>query len=463
MPEHPNVDIVRRGYDAFNNRDMDALAALVAENVVWHVSGRSLIAGDYHGKEMTFAYFDRLHDLTNGTHQTELHVAVGGDEHVISVDHSFARRNGRTYEENELVVFRFRDGRIVEAWQAFMSPYAHDAFFSSTARSGDPRGQSHDRNPAAPAEHFENPMTDQLGSDMREASGLPVEVAQAYLRGWNDHDGAAVTRLFSPNGTYVGPTLPGPLSGQAIAEYVAGLVTAFPDLVFAVEGISVDGDQVTVQWRMQGTNTGPFPGAPQPTGGTCDLRGVDVITVGSDGITSVVGYFDQKTFIEQLGLQALIVPKNEWPLHYGTSVRTDLGNTTVPGAITMTWIDVDSDQEQGEVALRAASIIEALASEPGFIGWLGTFSDHRGHTLTAWTNPEAAEAAINRNSPHHLAKDRVMNSKLGRHVFTSFWKPHHLNDQVGTCPNCDRMVPIASRVQSAHCECGGEVAVTSYI
>ena len=463
MPEHPNVEIVRRGYDAFNNRDMDALVALIAENVVWHVSGRSFIAGDYHGREMTFAYFDRLHDLTNGTHQAELHVAVGGDEHVISIDHSSARRNGRTYEENELVVFRFRDGRIVEAWQAFMNPYALDAFLSATDRPDDLRGQRHDRNPAALAEHFGSPLTDQLRSGRREASGLPVEVAQAYLQGWNDHDGAAVTRLFAPNGTYVDPTLPGPLSGEAIAEYVADLVAAFPDLAFAVEKISVDGDRVTVQWRMRGTNTGPFPGAPQPTGGTCDLRGVDVITVGTDGITSVVGYFDQKTFIEQLGLHALIVPKDEWPLHYGMSVRTDLGIATVPGAITMTWIDVDSDQEQGEVAARAASIVEALASELGFIGWVGAFSGHRGHTLTAWTSPEAAEAAISRNGPHRLARDRVMDGKLGRHFFTSLWKPHRLNNQVGTCPSCDRMVPIASRAQSARCECGGEVAVTSYI
>jgi ketosteroid isomerase-like protein len=41
MPEPPNVEIVRRGYDAFNNGDTSALAALIAENVIWHVPGRS--------------------------------------------------------------------------------------------------------------------------------------------------------------------------------------------------------------------------------------------------------------------------------------------------------------------------------------------------------------------------------------------------------------------------------------
>ncbi len=136
MPEHPNVQIVRQSYDAFNNGDTEILAQLIAENVVWHVPGRSSIAGDYQGRETTFAYFDRLHQLTNGTHQTELHVAVGDDEHVISVDHSTARRHSRTYDGNELVVFRFHDRRIVEAWQAFMSPYAHDAFFSAHENLG---------------------------------------------------------------------------------------------------------------------------------------------------------------------------------------------------------------------------------------------------------------------------------------------------------------------------------------
>lgn len=129
MPEHPNVEVVRQGYNAFNNRDTGTLAELIAENVVWHVPGRSSIAGDYYGRETTFAYFERLQELTNGTYQAELHVAVGDDEHVIIVDHSSAKRNGRTYDENELVVFRFRDGRVVEAWQAFISQYAHDNFF----------------------------------------------------------------------------------------------------------------------------------------------------------------------------------------------------------------------------------------------------------------------------------------------------------------------------------------------
>jgi predicted ester cyclase len=256
-----------------------------------------------------------------------------------------------------------------------------------------------------------------------------VEIAHAYLRAWNNHDGAAVTGLFAPNGTYVDPTVSSPLSGDAIATYVVGLVTALPGLAFVIEGTSVDVDRVTLQWRLQGTNTGPFPGGVQPTGGRCDLPGVDVITVGPQGITSVVGYFDQKTFVEQLGLQVQLVPQDHGPLHWGTSARTDLANVTVPGALTMTWID-DRDEEGSEVGLRVMSIIEELSSEPGFIGWVGASSGHRGHTLTAWTTPQAAEAAIGRMALHREAMERFLKQGLGVNAFTSFWIPYRMNNQL---------------------------------
>lgn len=91
-------------------------------------------------------------------------------------------------------------------------------------------------------------------------SRTPVETVQAYLDAWNAHDGAAVVATFDESGTYVDPTLPGPIGGADLAGYVAGLATAFPDLHFAVEDLVVAGARVVLQWRMRGTNTGPLPG-----------------------------------------------------------------------------------------------------------------------------------------------------------------------------------------------------------
>ncbi len=62
---------------------------------------------------------------------------------------------------------------------------------------------------------------------------------------------------------------------------------------------------VAAQWVMRGTNTGPFGGGPS-TGQSVALPGADFISVEGDKIRSVQGYFDQKTFVEQLGLQVIV-------------------------------------------------------------------------------------------------------------------------------------------------------------
>jgi steroid delta-isomerase-like uncharacterized protein len=135
-----------------------------------------------------------------------------------------------------------------------------------------------------------------------------VELAEQYLRGWNEHDGEAVAATFTDGGTYADPTLPEPLPKAAIAGFVSALVSALPDLVFISEDVVGEGPRAYLRWRLQGTNTGLLPGLPAPTGRRVDLPGVDVIEVGPDGITSLVGYFDQKTFLEQFGLRMDVVP-----------------------------------------------------------------------------------------------------------------------------------------------------------
>lgn len=303
-------------------------------------------------------------------------------------------------------------------------------------------------------------MTETMSTDTLS----PVEAAQAYLAAWNAHDPAAVLATFADTGTYVDPTLPGPIGGEALAGYVAGLCAAFPDLHFDIENVSVDGNRIVVQWRMHGTNTGPLPGAPEPTNGTCDLPGVDVITMGGAGITDVVGYFDQKTFVEQLGLQALVVPAGEPPMVFGMSVRTDLGNTAVPGALSMTWIEVGSEQDMFEVQGRSKAVVEGLAAEPGFIGWVGTFAGLRGHTLTAWTSAGAAESAIARSAAHREGVERVRTGGLGMHGFTSIWTPYRLNQQFAICASCGTRCWIEAGTATPACDaCGAEVGVSSYL
>ena len=292
-----------------------------------------------------------------------------------------------------------------------------------------------------------------------QRTGSAQDAAMAYFDAWNAHDGAAVARIVT--GTYVDPTLPTPIRGDDLAANVDGLCAAFPDLRFVLEGTNVDGDTVIARWRMGGTNDGaPLPGAPAPTNGTIDLAGIDVITTADGKVVDVIGYFDQKTFVEQLGLQAFVMPKDEWPVSFGTATRVDLGNTTVPGAISFTWIEAD---EVSEIQARTQEIVTALASDPAFIGFRAASTGTRHMTFTLWTSPEAAEAALSRNGPHNQAMSRLWDGGLGRGGFTSIWAPYRINTQFDSCPNCARYVAIPNGAATATCECGGTVEVGSYL
>jgi hypothetical protein len=298
---------------------------------------------------------------------------------------------------------------------------------------------------------------------MNIASAIRTDLVQDYRSAWNVHDGAAVAGLFTAGGTYVDPSLDGPVRGDGIAAVVAAVVESFPDVHFTSERPLVDGLTTVLRWRMHGTNTGPFPGSAEPTQAVCDLPGVDVITTSPDGILSVVGYFDQHTLAEQLGLRTTLLPQDEGPMSFGGAARMDVGDTTVPGAISMTWIESADDGERDEIDLLAFAIVEQLSLEPGFIGWLGTTVDRRGHTLTAWSSPEAAESALSTVPAHRAAMRDFLGGTIATRGFTSLWVPHRINRQWGRCPECGTRTAIATGLESVTCECGGEVAVTPYL
>jgi hypothetical protein len=138
---------------------------------------------------------------------------------------------------------------------------------------------------------------------------------------------------------------------------------------------------------MTGTQSGPFNGLP-PTQARIKLPGIDVITLGEAGLRSVEGYFDQRTLLEQLGVQVTVQPANVGPLAFGTSVRFRSSNTDVPGALSMTWIDVHDEAEDEEIKHRSRAIAAEMARMPGFIGWVGIGIAERLYTLTCGMIPK---------------------------------------------------------------------------
>ncbi len=277
----------------------------------------------------------------------------------------------------------------------------------------------------------------------------PLDVAHTYFDAWNRHDPAAIVATFAEGGTYSDPTVP-PLAAEAMIAYTSGLFAAFPNLSFEVVSAAQTGDQsVAAQWMMHGTNTGPLAGSP-PTGKAVALPGADFITVDGDKIRAVQGYFDQKAFLEQLGLQVIVQPYAIGPISFGTGSTMQVGKHTKPGAFSLTSIRIRSDEFQ-KLQEYSMPILAQLAQMPGFISLTTLFVNNSGYTITAWEDAESASQLL-RAGAHREAMKVFFGSKFAEGGMTSVWIPHHINALWVRCTTCGRMSDYDQ--DEGKCQCG---------
>ena len=130
MAEHPNIDVFKRAYAAFAEGDMAKLADVFAEDVVWHTPGRNRVSGVYTSRDAAFESFAREFELTEGTYRPEIHDVLANDEHTVALLHVTAMRNGKRLDQNYVLTFHIRNGRITEGWEAWTDEAAWDEFWS---------------------------------------------------------------------------------------------------------------------------------------------------------------------------------------------------------------------------------------------------------------------------------------------------------------------------------------------
>ena len=127
---HPDEDVVRRGYEAFSRGDIDTLRELFTEDVVWHVPGRSPLAGDHEGVDAVLAYFGQSMERTAGTFRVEVHDVIANDHHAVGLHVASGQRAGKQWTDSQVLVFHLRGGKIASVWQHYMDAYGTDDFWS---------------------------------------------------------------------------------------------------------------------------------------------------------------------------------------------------------------------------------------------------------------------------------------------------------------------------------------------
>jgi uncharacterized protein len=130
VADHPNVELLRRGYAAYSTGDMETINEVFADDIVWHVAGRSELAGDYIGKDEVFGFFAKLMAVSEGTNRIEVHDVLANDEHGAVLITQTATRGGRQFSGRAVHTFHFQDGQVTEFWDAPLDQYASDEFLA---------------------------------------------------------------------------------------------------------------------------------------------------------------------------------------------------------------------------------------------------------------------------------------------------------------------------------------------
>jgi uncharacterized protein len=125
-----NDALVRAIFDAFARQEGLALRGLFAEDAVWTVPGRGVMAGVYRGREQIFRFLARLPKETDGTYGSTRSDVLASDERAAALYTARGTRHGRTLELDQVLLFRIEDGLVREVLALPSDPEAFETFWS---------------------------------------------------------------------------------------------------------------------------------------------------------------------------------------------------------------------------------------------------------------------------------------------------------------------------------------------
>ncbi|MGH7728489.1 MAG: nuclear transport factor 2 family protein [Vulcanimicrobiaceae bacterium] len=129
-PTPADVETVRRLYRAVAARDFATAEACFAPDAIWHLPGRSPIAGEHRGRQsIRDGVFAKLARLSGGTFRADLLDVAVGEHYLIALQHATAGHRGRRLDVTACQLIRVEQGQIVEMHGHYSDQYALDDFW----------------------------------------------------------------------------------------------------------------------------------------------------------------------------------------------------------------------------------------------------------------------------------------------------------------------------------------------
>jgi ketosteroid isomerase-like protein len=120
MADHPNVERLRRGYEAYATGDLATLRDMFADTITFHFLGHTQLSGAYHGLSEVLGYFERLPEI-GAAFRFEIHDLLADDEHGVAL------LTGERIHQKVVHVFHLNtDGQVTEWWNFWEDQEALD-------------------------------------------------------------------------------------------------------------------------------------------------------------------------------------------------------------------------------------------------------------------------------------------------------------------------------------------------
>jgi len=112
------AELHRRQSEMYAGGSIDPVVELLAGDIVWHVPGRSPIAGDHRGVEQVIAYFERRRRLANATMRMRPGEVIFAGDAVARFVEGSAVLDGERVSWQTVGIYRVdvENRRIHEVW-----------------------------------------------------------------------------------------------------------------------------------------------------------------------------------------------------------------------------------------------------------------------------------------------------------------------------------------------------------
>lgn len=118
---------------------------------------------------------------------------------------------------------------------------------------------------------------------------------------YNQRNLAAIEDVYHPDYALLNAAMPDVSGIEAVKQFVAGYLAAFPDMHYTIDDVIAEGDKVVVRWTATGTHQGEMMGIPA-TGKQVTVSGISIARIVDGKVKEDVSNHDALGMMQQLGV-----------------------------------------------------------------------------------------------------------------------------------------------------------------